>query len=184
MKRTLVALSTLLCLAACTMWVRSHLVADLWRWADAAGKTVRLSTVRSSAGEVTLVDSNLELAEPAPGITTGVVHTTDDADGALVFDLIRASSPRSMWERLGFAYSVHQSRDGSSTRVVNAPYWSVAAATALLPAIGLLGFLRRRRAARRRLANRCAECGYDLRASPDRCPECGAMRDKADRRST
>jgi hypothetical protein len=53
------------------------------------------------------------------------------------------------------------------------PYWflSLLAAT---PWLALAWRYWRNRAARRIAAGLCPACGYDLRASPDRCPECGA----------
>jgi hypothetical protein len=50
------------------------------------------------------------------------------------------------------------------------PHWLVALLALVSPATWLLRY-RRRRA--RRMQGRCLRCGFDLRASPDRCPECG-----------
>ena len=55
---------------------------------------------------------------------------------------------------------------------VAAPWWAVVAATAALPAARLA---RRVRRGRRAGPGHCVACGYDLRATPDRCPECGAV---------
>jgi predicted amidophosphoribosyltransferase len=46
----------------------------------------------------------------------------------------------------------------------------VALLFALLPAFQLRAILRSHRRHRQGL---CSVCGYDLRATPDRCPECG-----------
>jgi hypothetical protein len=53
---------------------------------------------------------------------------------------------------------------------VRVPYWFPALVTAAAPAAWIT---RRRRAARRRAIGRCPTCGYDCRATPRKCPECG-----------
>jgi len=54
---------------------------------------------------------------------------------------------------------------------IHMPWWLVAQLAALYP----LWWLDRHILRPKRAAGLCARCGYDLRATPDRCPECGEV---------
>jgi hypothetical protein len=53
------------------------------------------------------------------------------------------------------------------------PIWSIVAVTAVLPAGRSVAFLRAVWSDRHPPGH-CHHCRYDLRATPERCPECGA----------
>jgi hypothetical protein len=55
-------------------------------------------------------------------------------------------------------------------RLIVIPYRSPAMLFAILPAIWVWRFVKY---GRRRKAGHCPKCDYDLRATPERCPECG-----------
>jgi hypothetical protein len=65
----------------------------------------------------------------------------------------------------------YQYREETSGVIV--PYWFLALVTGALPI--LMGYLhiKRSRSERRRTRGACIGCGYDLRGTPDKCPECG-----------
>ena len=63
----------------------------------------------------------------------------------------------------------HIRREGHLEVGITLPLWLLTAVLAVLP---IARALARRSGSSRHL--RCRRCGYDLRATPHRCPECGA----------
>jgi hypothetical protein len=82
--------------------------------------------------------------------------------------------PPPFWERFGIFVNRYNDERQMYTNYqlsVTAPFWSLWVITAPFP----IWFLIRYRPRRSRPAGTCSHCGYDLRATPDRCPECGTM---------
>jgi hypothetical protein len=190
------ALSLVLCLAACVLWVRSHEHRDdiTKRWADPQGPAYRFRAMQSAGGSLSYTSSdqlvpadefarreefdrqvvrNYEARHKVrPRRGDGWRWTT--SRGRTVHQYQSAGFPR----RLGFeADVVHRQLSDSPPMSMRAtylrmPHWFLALLTAAPPAAWVVRRWRAR--ARRRAAGLCRSCGYDLRASRERCPECGA----------
>jgi hypothetical protein len=74
---------------------------------------------------------------------------------------------RSRW---GFGAAVHWRPRETRWIAIQTQLWVPFVVFAILPCWQL------RRKLRRHAIGLCQQCGYDLRATPDRCPECGTAR--------
>lgn len=111
---------------------------------------------------------------PAPAMITVAGPGPTSLPSAMIGALAQPSIPLTTKSQFLF-YSTSQFGPSDITRVAILPYWALLAAIsipALLPALMILQFLRRRQRIREGC---CLNCGYDLRATPDCCPECGTV---------
>ena len=161
--------SALTCAAVCGAWMRSECRVDL-----VEARRVRVESARG----ILLVCS----AEPAYGQPSLPKPADWNTSGdTTVMDLYGGQLSYMLSGRMGFGITrpplwlflpglhVWAARN-SGWGIMVRPVWGVAA-TALLP-LGRLAI--RVRPYHRWITGRCRRCGYDLRASAGRCPECGA----------
>jgi hypothetical protein len=156
-------LSLVLGVATVVLWILTHRV----------GQEIDVTRRRyffganSSAGTIALYASGRHA--PVPLVSR---HRQFPATDHIGF-LRRSCLKHREWA--GFGWGVATGSD-PRYRIVVLPLWFVAALLLAPPVYRAVGL---RRARRRRRTGHCASCGYDLRATPDRCPECGTVPPRA-----
>jgi hypothetical protein len=166
--RSLPVVSLLLCVAVCLLWVRSYDQVDQLRYVKRDGLTM----VRSSCG--TLMFSHERWAWNW-NWDEGWDVRAETGNAVSNFDRARAYCGRldpfgPIWTAGNGTRRYRDDGVTDSVSMLIVPHWAPAALALVLP-VGAVGFAYRRR--RRADAHLCELCGYDLRATPERCPECG-----------
>jgi hypothetical protein len=156
----LAAVSLLLFAAVCALWVRSYFVADdvRGRWTK-EGDELSIGVVCDS-GAFHISVYRFSRRGVDPEVEEGRrVSWSEEA-------------PRGPQHWFGYHWNTFRiGPTGFATMLVAVPAWAGVLATAMLPAAWLVQWVRRRRHG----SGLCVQCGYDLRATPGRCPECGAV---------
>jgi hypothetical protein len=158
------AISLLLCVAACVLWARSYWFYNL--------------DFHSAGGGAMIVVSSNRTTRPATPNQIAQSRRRDPeyyGEGRLRWESRQMPFKKPLKLKgafLGFGYQSDVEKGGEQlSRALRVPWAALAALFAVAPGMHITRFVRRRR----RKPGHCAVCGYDLRASPDRCPECGTV---------
>jgi hypothetical protein len=177
-------LSALFCLATVVLWVRSYWTADGWNY------QLRRRLVASTEQ----IDRDVAIEAGCLSFGYGHLWYDDAWMSSLKWSHVEPGS--SFWHSsgkpepiapgvhgphlvvihrfLGFEYGLvnptPRTRDLSQRKWISVPLWLIVLCTACPPVLAWQKWRRKRRAIERCL---CSICNYDLRATPDRCPECG-----------
>jgi hypothetical protein len=190
MKRRLFNLAAFVSLAICTAWIvlgaRSYFVRDTIQWEDTAegNQCYRLISTRGDA--ILHLQSVTFVGPTAP-------HSFSLLSDHSGWHTLRNPKPpqrASFWRRRGFFLNYSHTekwvpyvkamsgrpdpqiapyRQIGKEFLFGVPYWFAALLFAIAPAWWAAKWRRRRFPK----PGVCPSCGYDLRASPVRCPECG-----------
>jgi hypothetical protein len=154
--------SLLLCIATVVLWVRSYWVEDVLLYAREKHALAYILHCRSGAltgGRIPSFESPPQARFEHRATSTSLGETPMPVDEWFL---------GIGWFSMDFSPVVNPNTPGRHLYLVKVPIWMVFLVSLPLPAIWMV-----RRSVSRSDTRRCDTCGYDLRATPDRCPECG-----------
>ena len=185
--------SSLLCVALVTLWIRTYFASDdltYFRQVGLSGPFVpaRVPTLPISRAKYHIITSRGEVGVVISPVIS-LLHPTGWQDNSIPMlpDVptlkpqgefgfyvnglpSQGKEPTFNWGTLDVKLSVQEIL-GVRFHYLFVPLWFTIALTAVVPALACRQFVQDYRT----FGGRCAKCGYDLRASFDRCPECGTV---------
>ena len=168
---TATLVSVLLCVCTCWLWIRGDRYSWHVEWRQTLAPVSDCYTVDTHRGCLTILRGTihtLEHAEPLQHLTIQQLWIADQ-------DFSKWSW-RERWFP-GFATANVGELIGARSSMFAAvciPFWFIFLLTAMLPLRWGVRIRAGWRRKKRRRLGQCEQCGYDLRGTPDRCPECGA----------
>jgi hypothetical protein len=189
----LMVLSTFCLIVTIALWIRSYWKSDFFRWIIASTPPAQLRiyeiqivSCRGGFGPAFMrrvaLDSEsindqrdyLHWHPPGVSLSTDSVSTLDQLTDSKTTYLFMPTTP----SRIGFQFAYPHGRYKNTewwNMEAAIPYWCPVLLFVIPMSIPVIQLLRSKTYHR---IGRCPICGYDLRASPGRCPECGNVVEK------
>ena len=179
--RGLAVLSLLLCIATAALLVRSYFRWDSWdQFSIDPGPEYARDIFAESDDGLLCVGRQwiLQHDEGSSGIGARGFGHQEEAERPMTVTWNFADPEGSCWSHFGMCIEVTPPpiwRPHLHDVRVIIPIWPAVLLFSILPLVEIGYMRRRRRRNYRKSHGMCLVCGYDLRATPDRCPECGTV---------
>jgi hypothetical protein len=184
-------LSALIALTSGIAWIRSYIIGDQFIWHDGSEQPLTMNEygVTCCSGGIQFYHWHQELRRGALGGGWDARHYSRHV-------ILRRNAVS--WSLVPFGYPYYRMLDGMATTDISATGFEFAyrhdndapnvsnllsvtmpLAVLFFPAAIFFAVWNRHWLRRRRQEGHCPICGYDIRATPERCPECGEVVQKA-----